>query len=407
MSEATGGSPNVTGVQPNPVIDPKRGARGTHRLNSDSFMDGFEGLAEEAAAELAGDPKPKKPKERPRPQLDRPDKVKARRAEPEPEPEEETDPDDEEQQEAAELDDTRDDEEEVETSSEEQEEEEAPLLPPGKGTRENPLTLKDLPKDKFIKVKIDGVTSCVNLVEALEGTYMRPEYFHRQSHFVKKELEKGQQIATQAVQRLEALQGDFDAWIRDPEMVLSSFLDNEEFEQSLYKVLNGYLEILKVEKADPEKGLRRRRARDQKRIDARQRELDERDQRDQRTRTERAKQEQLQAAWKPGKDAGMEAAGFPELTPQLQDEIELRLTRRLRKNGQLTAKDWEEVIPEAAKSIDAKPITARERRPAPPPRSETREARPAARSNGSSTRDKFAALPFNQRMKDHKFFFRD
>lgn len=410
MSEAAG-HPNVTGTQPVPVIDPKRGARGSHRLNSDNFMDGFDGLAEEAVAELTGEEpaKPAKPaKERARPQLERPDKARARRAEPEPEPDDEPpDEDDDEQQEAAELDDEQRPDDEDDEQRPEEDEDEAPLLPPGKGSRENPLTLKDLPKDKFLKVKIDGKTTLVNLAEAVEGAYMRPESYHRLSNSVKAELERGQQVATQAVEAYEALTRDYDAWIKDPEMVLDTFLNQEEYEQCLHRVLNGYLEILRAEKADPEKGLRRRRARDEKRLAARQRELDERDQRDQRTRTQRAKMEQLQASWKPGKEAGMEKAGFPEMTKELSEEIDFRLSRRLRKNGTLTAKDWEEVIPEAAKAVGAQPVTARERRPRlPPPRTGARETRPTTRpANGGES--KFSALPFNLRMKDHKFFFRD
>src|SRR5687768_9511175 len=45
-------------------------------------------------------------------------------------------------------------------------------LPEGKGTKENPLTVKDLPQDRFVEVKVDGKKEVVDLRDAVNG-YVR------------------------------------------------------------------------------------------------------------------------------------------------------------------------------------------------------------------------------------------
>jgi hypothetical protein len=99
----------------------------------------------------------------------------------------------------------------------------------------------------------------------------------------------------------------------------------------------------------------------------------------------------------------MRAAGFPEMTDELREEVEIRLARVKRKNGTVTAEDWEAAIPAAAKAIGAKPANARERRPAAPPQPATPPARP--RSNGG--KKDWSTVPETQRLRDPSFYFRD
>jgi hypothetical protein len=388
MSEAA----STGGASAPQLINPNAGALGKHKMSAESFLDGFAADGEDGGFEADAEPTLA-----PRPSRDRPGKARPEKPKEEPDDvledvdlPEATEARDEEPS-AAELDGD--------------EEPEAPLLPNGKGTKENPLTLKDLPKDKFLEVKIDGQKVVVDLAEAVEGAYMRPEYFHRQVNFVKGELGKAKQIAERAVRSQEAFHADFDAWIQNPESVLGTFL--EKHEEVLEHVAKGYARILMAEQKNPELRLRRIRARDERELQKRRQELDAREQNDRTTRETQSKLSQLQASWKPGLDAGLKAAGFPAWTAELQEEVGIRLERIRRRNGTLTAADWEAAVPAAAKAIGAQPASAPARRPAPAARPAARpEAAPPAKRAANGGGKDFDSMPHNVKMRDTSFFWR-
>ena len=60
-------------------------------------------------------------------------------------------------------------EDDCEAKEQEAEEAEDDPLPKGKGTKENPLSVKDLPEDRFVKVKVDGEEHTVDLRDAVNG----------------------------------------------------------------------------------------------------------------------------------------------------------------------------------------------------------------------------------------------
>ncbi|HYC48035.1 MAG TPA: hypothetical protein VED01_21390 [Burkholderiales bacterium] len=381
-------SPGGGGASPQPM-NPNAPALGTHHLSSEMFVDGFDGMEEELAA-AEPEPAPK-----PRAKRATPGELEAERkqAKAKPAPEEsieEEQPLEEQPEESAAAD------EEAET------EQDAPLLPAGKGSREQPLTIKDLPKDKFIEVKVDGQKMVVDLAEALDGTFMRPAYLHKALNTAKLELGKAKEIASNAVQSQERFQQDWSRLLGSPEALLGYFLDSADSEAVFEQVAMGYFKIRKAERDNPELHLRRVRARDQREIDRRRKELDAREETDRTTRANQQRIQQIQERWKPGIEAGMRAAGFPEMTDELREEVEIRLARVKRKNGTVTAEDWEAAIPAAAKAIGAKPANARERRPAPPPPPATPPTRP--RSNGKKD---WSTVPETQRLRDPSFYFRD
>ncbi len=397
MSEAAA---TTTGGGPTPQpINPLAGARGQHKMNAESFLDGFDNIAQELEAQSEIEPP------RAKPRMERPGKAKAERQAAEQElAAQETEPDGDELPQAQEP-----EEEPEEPELAPDGDEEAGLLPEGKGTRDNPLTLKDLPKDKFIEVKIDGQKVVVDLAEAVEGAYMRPEYFHRYVNGVKGELGKARQIAEHAVKTQEAASQHWASVLGSPEGLLTYLFDNARGEEVLEQVAYGFAKIRKAEMADPELRLRRIRARDERELERRRQELDSREQHERTTRENQSRVAQLQASWKPGIDAGLKAAGFPALSldrlpAEMAEEIGLRLDRIRRKKGSVTAEDWETVIPAAAKAVGAKPATAPARRPVPAPRQSPAPSAPARKpSNGNVD---FDSMPHNQKMRRTDFFWR-
>lgn len=394
MSEAaisTGG-----GATPQP-ISPVAGARGQHRMNADSFLDGFEGLAQESEAQS----EPEAP--RPKPRVERPAKAKAERQAAEREPPEEALDGDE----LPEAVDPALEDAPLEAVAPDPEEDDG-LLPQGKGTRENPLTIKDLPKDKFLEVKIDGQKVVVDLAEAVEGAYMRPEYFHRYVNGVKTELGKARQVAERAVRGQEAASQHWASILGSPEGLLGYLFDNPQGEDVLEQVAIGFAKIRRAEQDNPELRLRRIRARDERELARRRQELDSREHAERTTRENQTRIAQLQESWRPGIEAGLRAAGFPaglrEWPPELREEVDLQLSRLRRRKGTIAADDWATVIPAAAKAVGAKPVSAPERRPVPAPRPAARSEAPQRRpANGNVDWD---SIPHNQKMRDPKFFWR-
>lgn len=381
-------SPGGGGASPQPM-NPNAPALGTHSLSSEMFVDAFDGMEEELAS---AEPEPARParakRATPGELAAERQQAKAKQSEEQVEEEQSLE---EQPEEAAAAD------EETEA------EQDAPLLPPGKGTRETPLTIKDIPKDKFIEVKVDGQKMVVDLAEALDGTFMRPAYLHKALNTAKAELGKAKTVAQDAINSKESFQQNWTRLLGNPEALLSYFVDSADSEAVFEQAVIGYLQIRKAEKNNPDLHLRRVRARDEREIDRRRKELDSREHTERTTRENAQRVEQIKQSWAPGMKAGLQAAGFPEWTDALREEVEIRLARVRRKNGTITAEDWETAIPAAAKAIGAKPASARERRPAPA----QQPAAPTPRPRATNGKKDWSTVPETQRLRDPSFYFRD
>src|ERR1043166_2268684 len=169
-----GGTPapsSPAGAAAEPVI--KRVDRGAPKrpLSTDDFVDGA--LAAMASEEPENEPTPA-------PKQSKPKTPPKRAAE---EPSEEPDEGDEGDDEETELPDAAEADEDDGDGD-------------GRGTQENPYKLADLPKDKYIEIKVDGEKKVVKLEELASG-YIAEKTF-------KQRLTRTQQIAQQAEQGTRA-----------------------------------------------------------------------------------------------------------------------------------------------------------------------------------------------------------
>lgn len=261
------------------------------------------------------------------------------------------------------------------------------ILPSTKGTREDPLTLKDLPEDKWIKVKVDGETQLVSLREAMEGAYLRPQAFDRLLSKANRAKTEAEQIARDAVEHQSRFRQGFDLWIRDPGKVFSMMLDQHE--EVLEQVAIKYAELRKSEAENPM-------LRQQRIFAAQNRKIQEERQRTQQERqeweTRRAREEAASAALrelKPGYEAGLKELGFPNVTAELSAEIRARLqvARAQRGGAALTAGDVRDAVVRAGRYLGIAPAAAAAPAPASAP------ARPAAPAPVPPARPRPAPAP--------------
>lgn len=431
------------GAQPKPVSD---GIDFSKRSVTDQeFLDDIPPDELLDAVSLDGDPEERPRKSRPKPERE-PEQPKPKKRKPEPEPEPEEDDDEE-------LAASAEDEPEPEQPEPEETDEEpatkAWSVPDGKGGKDAPLSLKELPEELFVELSVNGEKVTVDLKEAARG-YMRRQAFDQQTSKVKQGLTDAHEIAEKAVsaqeqmkQRLDATRAGFSDFIRDPKRVLAALFENvqdkrrifdaliEDHEDDFEGLAVSYVDLIQRENGlqkDGYQSARQRRARDreQRRYQRQQDDLARREQQiveskraweaEQAERKRRAEAEQqetaaAQAAFnrlKPGIDAGLLALGLKDMTPELSEELKVRLkvTSELKKGAPLTAEDVKQAILRAAKAIDLKPATPGKPAPAPGGGSAPRRAAPtpSGKPNGSNGAGKFDSMPHDRRVRDLEWY---
>ncbi len=268
-------------------------------------------------------------------------------------------------------------------------------LPAGKGTRDNPLTIKDLPEDRFVKVKVDGEEQTVDLRDAVNG-YIRRQTFDKGISKANAAVQEATAMATKAVEERTMLRQNFDGFISDAERMFPFYLDNHP--ETLEAMAIKYAQLRQAENQDP-------RLKMQREFAAKQRKLEEETARtrkereeweSQRTRTQQA--EAARKAFEPAYQEGLRAAGFPKVTKELQDEIRVRLDYARRRDGKLSPDTVKGAVIAAAKFLGAPAVPAAAK-PAPVAKP---TAKPAKPTNG---RKDWASVPRPQRMNDPNFWF--
>jgi hypothetical protein len=388
------------------------------------------------------------PEERPRRARPKPDREPAKptKRKPEPEPEPEEDDDDESAAAAAEDDEP---EETSDAEPEESSETKAWAPPEGKGTKDAPLTLKDLPAELFVELTVNGEKVTVDLKEAGKG-YMRRQAFDQQVSKVKQGLTEAHDIAEKAVsaqerykQQIENTRAGFEVFIKEPKRVLAALFDNvpdkrrivealiEDHEDAYEELSFAYAEFRQREDALQKDGYatsraRRAQARDQGRRQREQAKLDE-ERRQIAVERQRWEQEQAEktrasqdsekkqaaqraafALLKPGLDAGLLALGMKDLTPELNEELQVRLgvTKRVNGGRPLTADDVKKAVIRAGESLGIKPGAQPRPAPAPTggaPRRQEAPRKPANGSNGS----KFDGVPQARLVRDINWYLNE
>lgn len=431
----TNGVPVVKVATPKPVEDVVNYSK--RSIDDSEFFADIP--PDELLEAMNDDSEPEKPR-RARPQPERGEsKPKARKPEPEPEEEEDDEPL------AAAADDAEPADEASDQDADAEAEPKAWTPPEGKGTKEAPLTLKDLPSDLFVELTVNGEKIAVDLKEAGKG-YMRRQAFDQQISKAKQGLTDAHDIAEKAVVAQERMKDSidktrqgFEVFIKDPKRVLNALFDNvadkrrivealiEDHEDAYEEISFAYAEFRQREDALAKDGYQQSRARrakdrDQRRyqreqaaLDDQRRQIAEDRQRLEQEQTKRKQNEETsarqkaaqQAAFvklKPGLDAGLLALGLRELSPEHSKELGIRLGVVQRRKGTepLTADDVKQAVIRSAQDLDIKATPASAARPAPAPGNGAprRAATPPERKPTNGANGRFESVPQNQRVRD-------
>ncbi len=361
-----------------------------------------------------------------------------REPEPEPEPDEDDEP-------LATEEDEKPSEAEEEQEPPEEPESKAWSVPEGKGTKDAPLSLKDLPEELFVELPVNGEKQVVDLKEAGKG-YMRRQAFDQQVSKVKQGLADAHDIAEKAVsaqertkQHLDQTRQGFEAFIKDPKRVLAALFDQvpdkrrivealvEDHEDAYEELSVAYAEFRNRENALRENGYQqgrqnrarereqRRYQREQAALDAERRQIAEDRQRweqeqAEKTRTAQETERQKAAAQaafvalKPGLDAGLLALGLTELSDEMRHEVQVRLgvTKRI-KGTALTSDDVKQAVIRAGKVLGIEPGAAK--RPAPVRTGATpSKSAPRRTDTSPKTGRDFDSMPANRRVRDLEWY---
>ena len=264
-----------------------------------------------------------------------------------------------------------------------------------RGTQADPFTVKDLPSDKYIEVKIDGQKEVVPLSELASG-YIREQTFSRRLNESRALTERAQAMVQAAQAFPERLRAQFREWTQSPEQVLEFFLDSHDRENVLEKVARKYAEMRIQHREQPEARLAFERARDQRRLQQER----ERFEAEQRAVLEQRQQQEAQqrarAVWEPGWNEGLRRAGFPTVTPELQEEVMVRCRQRIDAGRPVTSDDIAEFVARAAKLLE---LPRGGQKPQPAPKPPPKPERPAARRQGD-----WDKVPRHQRARSVDFF---
>lgn len=268
-----------------------------------------------------------------------------------------------------------------------------------RGSKDDPYTVKDLPKDKFIEVKVDGEKAVISFDELASG-YIREQTFNKRVNKTKILADEAEAMISKARATQQQVRDELRAFLHDPDQLFDFYLASDDREKILEAAARKYAELRRLHRERPEERLAFQRQRDQERLNA------EREHWEAQKRAEieeRTKKEQLARArevFEPGWHRGLKRAGFPEPTPQLWDEVILRCNQKHARGEAVTTDDVTDFVVRAAKILELPPRGGK-KRPAPAPIAEPR--REAA---GSRKKDPWAGKTQREKVKDPDFFLK-
>lgn len=231
------------------------------------------------------------------------------------------------------------------------------------GTEDKPWTVKDMPADRYVSVKVDGKPVTVSMREMADG-YIRQETFRERVREAGDAGKKAKDIADRAISWQKQQAESLAQAMSSPEELLEYFMGGDEGREAVLRQLaTAYAKIVKADQADPNARTRRANEREQKRLQAERTAWEQQRQQSEQQRQQQAAVEQQRAALAPGYQQGLKEAGLlgKELTPEFKSTV----------NGLLgalgrpaTAEDVRVAIVRAAKVLDVKPATAAKPAPA-------------------------------------------
>lgn len=270
----------------------------------------------------------------------------------------------------------------------------------GKGTREKPLLHKELPADKFIKLKApDGSEVVVSLKDAVAGVFMSKAMVDRHVSEAKNDSERAKAIALRAVDFQKRANERLSATLRDPQALVESLIEDDAGMQVLQSVAYAFARMRKNPQLRSNVIAELR----EKRVKAQQQDLEQRRQALQQQEQEAAQFAQIQEQLAPAYKAGLREAGImrkEQVTDELRDGIKMRFDYLRAKHKRTpTGPELKLCIKGAVEELKAKGKLAAPARPraAPPvPETTTRS------SNGKID---WNEVPEGQRNRDPRFLF--
>lgn len=264
-----------------------------------------------------------------------------------------------------------------------------------RGSKEDPFTVKDLPKDKFIELKIDGEKVVVSMDE-LGASYIREKTFSQRINRTKQLADEAQRAVTEAAAFPQKFRDEFRSFVTDAEQLFDFFMVSDEREAILDQVARRYAETVRHFRERPHDRLAFQRQRDQDRLARERAAFEEQKQAEQTARQQKEAQERAVAIFKPGWEAGLRKAGFPKPTQALYDEVMVRANHRAAQGSIVTSDDITEWVVRAAKLLELP--KGNEKKPAPAPVMPVRE-RPKKRGA-------YDDVPKHKRRQDPDYFLR-
>ncbi len=268
-----------------------------------------------------------------------------------------------------------------------------------RGSKENPFTVKDLPKNLHVQVKVDGEKVTVPLHEALDG-YIGQRTINARLNKAKQLTEEATQFIERGKAEREQVRGAVRELLADPDQLYEYFLATGDREQVLERVALKYAEQLRKFRSNPQERLDFERRRDQMRLQAEREHLQAQRDAEIAERQRKEMQERAQQVFIPGWNEGLKKAGFPKPTPALYEEVMVRANQRAQSGHEVTSDDIAEFTYRACKLLELPP---KGQKPKPAPLAPPKEK---LQTNGKRRGDPWADKPRHERVKDPDYFLR-
>lgn len=269
--------------------------------------------------------------------------------------------------------------------------------PKDRGTRDKPLTEKDLPDDRFIKLRINGKEEVVSMRDAVKG-FIAKQTFDRVYSQVNANAEKVLQLGNQAIEERERIRDELQSFLTNPEKMLGWCMKYapEVADQFAMRYATEYLQKWR-EKPELKMQFEHERKLAQLREQQQTNEQQHRDWERHRAMTERTAEKKALLA--PGYHEGMKLAGFPKATAEFQDTVKALLSE-VSKRRELTPEDVRTAVVRTAQLL--KSPTVQDRRPAPVSNTPREPAPTSAKPNGKGK--DWSEVPYAQRVRSTDYF---
>lgn len=274
-----------------------------------------------------------------------------------------------------------------------------------RGSKDEPFTVKDLPGDKFIELKVDGEKVVVPLDELASG-YIREATFTKWANKTKMLASEAEGMIAKARETKERVREELRSLLYNPDQLYDFFLASDDREQVFETAARKYAELRRLHRERPDERLAFQRRRDQERLAFERKQFEEQRHAEETERTKREQAERARAIFQPGWETGLRKAGFPDVSgprgQALYDEVLVRCQQKHARGEQVTTEDITDFVVRAVKVLEL-PARGGKKRPAPAPV----VSRPDNDNARRTKRDPWAGKSQREKVRDPEFFLRN